>query len=162
MVLLSISREFILLFTARSVLASPVILFWLHILFLDCCWDMVIYIYFVIMNINSAYLMAGLLIKVANLESYCIVSIRVAAFTTLILFWQNFVWPPVWTYLMIVHMGRFPHDRNFDCFHFFSLLHWKNENISKVATGKSNLNKFLILLRSIQGVFWKEDVQSSI
>ena len=44
-------------------------------------------------------------------------------------------------------------------FHCFSGRDWKNENISKVATGKSNLNKFSILLRSFQGVFWIEDIQ---
>ena len=33
------------------------------------------------------------------------------------------------------------------------------ETYSKVATGKSNLNKFSILLRSFQGVFWKEELQ---
>ena len=37
--------------------------------------------------------------------------------------------------------------------------HWNNRNTSKVATGKSNFNKWLILLRSFQCVFWMEDIQ---
>ena len=44
-------------------------------------------------------------------------------------------------------------------FTFFNLFHWNNENVSKVAGGKSNFNMFFILLRSLLGVFWKEDVQ---
>ena len=46
-------------------------------------------------------------------------------------------------------------------FEIYSLFQWKrlkNGNLSKVAGG-SNFNKFLILLRSFQGLFWKEDIQ---
>ena len=47
----------------------------------------------------------------------------------------------------------------FEIFSFFQWVPLKHGNISKVAAWKSNLNKYLILLRSFQGVFWIEDIQ---
>ena len=47
----------------------------------------------------------------------------------------------------------------FEIFPFFQSLQLKQLKYLKTATGKSNFNKFLMLLRSFQDVFWKEDVQ---
>ena len=47
-------------------------------------------------------------------------------------------------------------------FEIFSLFQWnrlKIGNLLEVAGEKFNFNKFLIMLRSFQGMFWKEEVQ---
>ena len=44
-------------------------------------------------------------------------------------------------------------------FEIFSVEEIENGNLSKVARGKFNFDQFFILLRSFQGVFWKENVQ---
>ena len=44
-------------------------------------------------------------------------------------------------------------------FFFFIGRDWKNGNLSKVASGKSNVNQLMILLRSFQNLFCIEDIQ---
>ena len=67
--------------------------------------------------------------------------------------WRLFVEVREWGIQFLHYFTDLP---IFEGYLILNLFHWNNDNISKVAGGKSNFYKFLTLLRSFQCVFWKE------